>query len=99
MKPQTTVNCVNSTMVSRLLVMAPSSHARTHKRVSGTMFPPVSKGGAAGAGSIRNDLSFSAVISFRQAPEADGRREDEGVRLQESTVYNLITLIYNAPGQ
>ena len=93
MKPEATINSANSTIFSRLLGMQLPCQAPTHTGVPGTMFPLVSKGGAEGAGAIRNHLSFSAVMSFRQAPASDGERKGAGLSLQECTVYNLILLI------
>jgi len=99
MKPEATINSVNSTSFSALLVIPLTYPALTHKRVAGTCFPLVSKGSAGGAGALRNHLSFSSVMSFRQVPTSDGEGRSAGLSLQRYTVYNLILLIYNATGQ
>lgn len=99
MKPEATINSANSTSFSALLVIPLPYPALTHTRVAGTCFPLVSKGGAEGAGALRNHLSFSSVMSFRQVPTSDGEGRSAGFSLQRCTVYNLILLIYNATGQ
>lgn len=99
MKPEATINSANSTSFSAPLVIPLPCPALTHKRVAGTCFPLVSKGSAEGAGALRNHLSFSSVMSFRQMPTSDGERRSAGLSLQRCTVYNLILLIYNGRDQ
>ena len=99
MKPEATINSATSTIFSVLLVILLPCPALTDTRVPGTCFPLVSKGSAGGAGALRNHLSFSSVMSFRQVPTSDGEGRSAGLSLQASTVYNLILLIYNGLDQ
>lgn len=99
MKPEATINSANSSNFSAPLVIPPPRPAPTCRRMPGTCFPLVSKGSAERAGAVRNHLSFSSIMSFRQVPTSDGGGRSAGLSLLRCTVYNLILLIYNGPGQ
>src|SRR3989475_12790190 len=96
MKPEATINSVNSTSFSALLVIPLTYPALTHKRVAGTCFPLVSKVSAGAAGALSNHLSCSSVMSFRQPPTKDGEGRSAGRTLQRHTRDNLTLLVRNA---
>lgn len=99
MTPEATINSTNSRSFSALLVIPLPRPAPTCRRAPGTCFPLVSKGSAEEAGALRNHLSFSSVMSFRQVATSAGERWSAGFSLQRCAVYNLILLIYNGPSR